>query len=79
MCINESLASTKMVLFGTLINDPYNNPTNITNCSLGGWIANSSLPIGASDEFWIWTNFTGVAVGDDTQRTLYINSTQSGA
>jgi hypothetical protein len=77
MCINASLPS-KITLFGTLTNDPYSSPSTIPACSAGFWIANSSLPINAMDEFWIWTNFTGVAVGDDAARELYINATQSG-
>jgi hypothetical protein len=67
-----------MILFGTLTNDPYNVPTIIPNCTYSAWKANESLPINAIDEFWIWTNFTSVAVGDDTTRELYINATQSG-
>jgi hypothetical protein len=77
ICINASLVSSKMVLFGTLTNDPYNAPAIIPNCTYSVWKANESLLINAMDEFWIWTNFTGVAVGDDAARELYINATQS--
>ena len=78
MCINESLPSS-IVLFGTKTADPYDASLYvIPNCSDGVWIANSSLPVNAVDEFWIWANFTGVSVNDATQRKLYINSTESG-
>jgi len=78
LCINASLSS-KIAIWGTRTNNPYSNPTNITSCSSGSWIANSSLPVYATDQFWIWTNFTNVVYPDDsTNRTLYINATQSG-
>ncbi len=78
MCINESLSS-KIVLFGTKTADPYDASLYvIPNCSDSVWIANSSLALNAMDEFWIWTNFTGVSVDDATERKLYINATESG-
>ena len=77
MCINASLSS-KITLFGTLTNNPFSSPSTIPACSAGLWIANSSLPVGSMDEFWIWTNFTSFFFGDDTARELYVNATQSG-
>jgi uncharacterized protein YxeA len=74
MCLNESLPENT-VLFGTKSADPYDNPSIIPNCSYSAWIANSSLAVGNTTEFWIWTNFTSFQTG--TARELYINSTQS--
>jgi hypothetical protein len=76
MCINASLPAS-IKLFGTKSADPYDNPQDILVCGSGAWIANSSLAVGATDEFWIWANFTTASPNDSTARLLYINSTDS--
>ncbi len=76
MCINESLPSS-IVLFGTKSENPYDTQYIIPVCSSGAWVANSSLPVNAMDEFWIWANFTYANVNDATVIKLYINSTES--
>jgi hypothetical protein len=77
MCINQSLSS-KFTIFGTLTNNSYASPTIIPNCSYSVWKANESLPMNAVDEFWIWTNFTGVTIYDSAARELFVNSTEAG-
>lgn len=71
--LNESLDSSKMVIFGTYNNNPWLN-NHLINST--GWIANSSLAINTNQYYFIWTNFTSIAVGDETKRIIFFNSTK---